>query len=213
MGGFQRPRDPHLGNQITRLCPQDVGPQEFVSVRIKNDFDEPLTATDSQGFAAGAKGKTTHTNRPSRLARRLFGHPHTRHLRLAVGAARDILVVHARIIEPGNGFDGRNAFGGSHVCQARLTIDITNGVDAGHVRPAVRIDGNKSAFTVYASRLEPERLDVALHPDCHQDMCALDGPRAFGGVHLHLYTIGGDLCTFHPAPHVYGNTLLFQRFL
>src|SRR5215468_2099688 len=178
MGSFQRPGDPHLSNQITRLRSQDVGPQEFISVSIKNDFDEPLTATNGQGFTAGAKRKTTDTNGPSRLTRRLFGHPHTRYLRLAVGATRDILVVHARIIEPGNGFDGGNAFGGSHVRQARLTIDIANGIDARYIRPAVRIDGDKPTLTVYASRFEPEVLDVALHPDRHQDVRALHGPRA-----------------------------------
>src|SRR5262245_11846188 len=213
MGGFQRPRDPHLSDQITRLGSQDVGAREFISVSVKNDFDEPLTATNGQGFTPGAQRKTAHTNSPSRLTRRLFGHPHTRYLRLAVGAARDILVVHTRIIEPGNGFDGRNTFGGSHVRPARLTIDIANGVNARHIRPAVRIDGDKSTLAVYASRLEPEVLDVALYPDGHQDVRALHGPRALGSVHLHLHTIGRDLGTLHPTPHVYSDALLFQRFL
>src|SRR6266446_6428390 len=202
MGSFQRTSDPHFGNQITRLCSQDVGPQEFISVGVKNHFDEPLTAANGQGFTAGAKGKTAHTHGPSRLARRLFSHPHTRHLRLAVGAARDILVVHTRIIEPSNGFDGGNAFGGGHVRQARRTIDIANSVDARHVRTAVRIDGDKAALTVYARRLESEVLDVSLHPDGHEHVCALHSARALGGVHLYLHTIGPDLCTLHPAAHV-----------
>src|SRR5215468_5723797 len=182
MGSFQRPGDPHLSNQITRLRSQDVGPQEFVSISIKNDFDKPLTATNGQGFTAGAKRKTAHTNGPSRLTRRLFGHSHTRYLRLAVGAARDILVVHPRIVEPGNGFDGRNTFGGSHVRQARLTIDIANSVEARHIRPAVRINGDKPTLTMYPSRLEAEILDVALHPDRQTDLRAQNGPRALGGV-------------------------------
>src|SRR5262252_8769784 len=213
MGGFQRPRDSHLGNQITRLGSQDVGSQEFISVSIKDYFDESLTTANGQGFAAGAKGKPAHTHGPPRLARRLFSHPHTCYLRLAIGAARNIVVVHTGIIEPSNGFDSGNAFGGGHVRQAWRTIDIANSVDAGHVRPAVRIDGDKAALTVYACRLKPEVLDVPLHPNGHEHVCALHRARALGGMHLYLYTIGRDLCTLYPTAHVDRDALLFERFL
>src|SRR5215471_10604577 len=210
MGGFQRPCDSHLGNQITRLGSQDVGSQEFISVSIKNYFDESLTAANGQGFAAGAKGKTAHTHGPPRLPRRLFSHPHTRYLRLAIGAARNIVVVHAGIIEPSNGFDSGDAFGGGHVRQARRTIDITNSVDARHVRTTVRIDGDKAALTVYARRLKPEVLDVPLHPDGHEHACALHRARTLGCMHLDLYTVGRDLCTLYPTTHVDCDALLFE---
>src|SRR5215468_11283921 len=213
MGGFQRTCDSHLGNQITCLCSQDVGSQEFISVSIKNYFDESLTAANGQGFAAGAKGKTAHTHGPPRLPRRLFSHSHTRHLRLAIGAARNIVVVHAGIIEPSNGFDSGNAFGGGHVRQARRTIDIANSVNARYVRPAVRIDGDKAALTVYARRLKPEVLDVPMHPDGHEHACALHSARTLGRKHLYLYAIGRDLCTLYPAAHMDRDALLFERFL
>src|SRR5712664_3013601 len=111
MGGLQRTSNPYLRNQITRLRSQDMGSQEFIRVRIKNHFDEPLTAANGQRFATGAKRKTADTKRSSRLACRLFGHPHTCDLWLAVSAARDIVVGHTGILHPSNGFDGRNALG------------------------------------------------------------------------------------------------------
>src|SRR5881409_3901524 len=153
MGGFQRPSNPHLRNQITRLRSQNVGSQEFIRIRIKNHFDESLTTANGQRFATGAKRKTADTDRSSGLACRLFGHPYTGDLWLAVGAARDIVVGYTGIVDASNGFDGRNAFSGSLVSQTRRTIDITNSVDARHVRTAVRINGDKAALTAYASRL------------------------------------------------------------
>src|SRR5207244_7220343 len=125
----------------------------------------------------------------------------TCHLRLAVGAARDILVVHTGIIKPSNGFDSGNAFGRGHVRQARRTIDIANSVDAGHVRTAVRIDRDKAALAVYARRLEPEVLDVPLQPDGHQYMRALHSARPLGTLHLYLHSIRRDFGLLHsPAP-------------
>src|SRR5205823_4696110 len=82
------------------------------------------------------------------------------------------------------------------------------------VRPAWRAASSVSpALAVYARRLEPEVLDVPLHPDGHQYMRALHSARPLGGVHVYLHTLGRDFCMLHPAAHVDRDALLFERLL
>ena len=95
MRRFKRPGDPRFRNQVRRFRANNMRPEQLVALRVKDHLHHALALPHSQRFAARREGKTAHANFVAGLARGVFGQSDTGDLRLAIGAAGDIVAIDA----------------------------------------------------------------------------------------------------------------------
>ena len=88
---------------------------------------------------------------------------------MAVGAARDQVLVHRVRLHPLDRLDADDALVLGLVRQHRRTRDVADRVDARHVGLAVAVDHDGAAVGLHAELLQPEVLDIADDADRRDD--------------------------------------------
>src|SRR3546814_4532533 len=125
-----------------------------------------LGFAERDGLAVADEGEAADFHLIARLLGLLFGEADAGDLRMAVGAAGDLLLLHrVDVVEAGDLLDADDALVLGLVGQHRRAGDVADGVDAGLPRAAVAIHLDDAALGLHLGALEPQVLDVALHAD------------------------------------------------
>src|SRR6185437_8437756 len=124
-----------------------------------------LILAEFDRLAIADKRKAADTNFTSALLRPRLRETNGRHLRLAIGAARNQVLVHGVGVQPLDGLDADDALMLRLVGQHRRPRDIADGIDAGHIGFAVAIDHDAAAIGFDAELLKSEILDIADNTD------------------------------------------------
>ena len=130
---------------------------------------------------------------------------------VAIGAARDQVLVHRVRFEPLDRLHADDALVLGLVGEHRRAGDVADGVDARHVGAAEPVDNDGAAIDLHPELLQPEPLDIADDADRRDHALGLDRP----GPALAVLERRGDAVALlvelgHLGPGVNLDTLLLE---
>src|SRR6266851_3766950 len=161
-------------------------PEQLAGLLVEDHLDQALVLTQCDRLAVADKRKTPDADFTAALLCRRLGEADRGYLRIAIGAARNEVLVHGVRMQTLDGLDAYHAFVLGLVRQHRGTSDVAYGVDAGHAGPAVAIDHDAAAFGLDAEFFQSEIFDIADHADSRNH------PIEFDRLRLLAVVDGGD---------------------
>ncbi|MGY3082320.1 hypothetical protein ACVWZZ_008728 [Bradyrhizobium sp. LM6.10] len=185
--GLQIHGDDVALNQLGDLCADHVGAEELAGLLVEDHLDQALVLAERDRLAVTDEGEAADADLAATLLGLGFGEADGGHLRLAIGAARDQVLVHGMRVQALDRLDADHAFMLGLVREHRGTRDVADGIDAGDVGVAVAVDHDDAAIGFDAELFEAEILDIA------DDADRRDHPLELGRDRLALAVVdGGD---------------------
>ena len=155
----------------------DRGAQQLVVAGVGNDLDESRSVPHSPGLAVGGERELVDLDVVALVPGLLLGVSERRDLWLAVGDARDHVVVDRHGLGTRDGLGGDDALGLGSVGQHELGRAVPDGVDARHIGAHEVVHGDGAAFgELHAGGLQPEPLGARGESDGLQHPVGLQHP-------------------------------------
>ena len=157
--------------------------EEVAGVGVVDDLGEAVCLAFDQGHGVVLEGEALGLGVVAGLLRLQLGHADRRDLRVAVGDARDAVVVEFVGFLAGDRFSGDEAFGGGDVRKQEAADGVADGVDGGSVGPVSVVDG------------DPALVDAGrAYSRCRGLQSRRRGPTASSSV-LRLHCLSAPSCS------------------
>ena len=184
LGRLEVHGDDEALDQLGHLGADHVGAEKLAGLLVEDRLDQPFRLAQRNRLAVADEGEAPDIDLEAGFLRPLLGKPDRGDLRIAIGAARDLQLVHRMRVLAGDRLDTDDALVLGLVRKHRRSGHVADRVDAGNVRPADLVDDDHALLDLHAKLLEPEILDIADHPD--------GGDHPLGGHLLLLAVLGLD---------------------
>src|SRR5262249_28277342 len=148
-------------NELGDLGADHVSADELARLRIEDRLDEALVLAQRNGLAVAEEREAADLDVAALRLRLRFRQTDGGNLRLAIGAARYLVLVHRMSIEALDLLDADDALMLCLVRQHRRACYIADRIDARHTCAAEAIDNDDAFVGLDAERLEAEILDIA----------------------------------------------------
>ncbi len=148
-------------DQLGDLRADHVGPEQLAGLLVEDDLDQALVLAERDGLAVADEGEAADADLAAVLLGLGFRQADGRHLRMAIGAARDQILVHGMRVEALDRLDADHALMLGLVSQHGRTCDVADSVDARNVGLAVAVDDDDAAVGLHPELFEAEILDIA----------------------------------------------------
>jgi len=158
---FQRARELQGNNQLGRFSADNMGAYQLTRLGMEDGFYHTFGFGQTHGLAVGAIAHAADLDRDTLILALFFGFAARADLRLAVGAARYIAVIHPVRMLAGNGFHADRAFMAGHMCKCRCADHITDGIDAGMIGAVPVIHCNRVAFDLHLCVFSADAIGIA----------------------------------------------------
>src|ERR1700704_1110816 len=152
-------------NQFGHLGTDHVRTEQLAGLLVEDHLDQSLVFAERDRLAIADKRETPDADLTPALFGPRFREPDRGNLRIAIGAARNEILVGGMRMQALDGLDANHAFMLGLVRQHRWPRDVADGVDAGYIGLAVTIDHDAAAVGLGAEFFKPEIFDVADHAD------------------------------------------------
>ncbi|QTK78702.1 hypothetical protein AT6N2_C0861 [Agrobacterium tumefaciens] len=140
--------------------------EQLAGLLVEDGLDHTLVFAERNRLAVCRKGEAANADVAALFLGLGFGETDRSDLRIAIGAARNLELVHGmHIRQTGDLFDADDSLVLSLVGEQWRTRDVTDGVDTGHVGLAVTVDDDEAAIGLHASSLKADALDVGNDAD------------------------------------------------
>jgi len=159
--GFQIHRHDVALDQLGDLGADHVSAEQLPGLLVEDHFHEALILAERDGLAVADEGEAADADIEFLIFRRLLGKTDGSDLRRAISAAGDHLLVHGMRMQALDRLDADHAFVLGLVRQHRRAGDVADGVDAGYVCLAERIDHDAAALGFNAELFEAQIFDIA----------------------------------------------------
>ncbi len=175
---LQRARDRELGDQLGHVGADHVDAEDLARVRVGDDLQLAVDLAQRLGLAVGAEGELADVDLAPVLARLRLGLAERGDLRVAVGAARDRVVVDRHRLVLGDRLRRQFGLRVGGVGQRELADDVADRVDARHAGLHVLVDGDVAPLVrLDAGCLQPDVVAVRDEACGEQHAIDLDRPR------------------------------------
>src|ERR1035437_7298041 len=148
--------------------------EELVGLPVENHFHQALILPKCYRFAIASERKASDANVELPVLRALLRQSDGSHLWIAVCAAGNHLPVHRMRMQPLDRLDANDALMLRLVREHRRACNVADGVDAGYVGLAERINDDTPALGLYAKLFKTKSFDVADDADGGDDAVSGD---------------------------------------
>src|SRR5690625_2856206 len=148
-------------DQFGHLSPHHVGAQQLAGLCVVDRLDQAVGFPKRDGLAVSDEGEAPYLHLVSGFLSLLFRQSHRSDLGMAVGTARDQVLVERMYILTGNGLDAQDTLVAGLVCQHRRAGHVTDGVDARLLRAAEAVGHDDASLDLHPGAFEVQVLDVA----------------------------------------------------
>src|SRR5207253_6428552 len=155
-----------------------VRAEQLPGLLVEDHLDQALILAERNRLAVADERETADADLATVLFRSRLGQTDGSNLRLAIGAARNEVLVHGMRMQALDRLDADHALMLGLVRQHRRARDVADGVDARHVGLAESIDRDGAALDLHAELFQAEIFGVADHADRRDDAVDRHGLRA-----------------------------------
>src|SRR5450631_1792458 len=140
-------------------------PEQLSGLLVEDHLDQALVLAQCDRLTVADKRKTPDADLTAALLCRRLGEPDRGYLRIAIGAARNEVLVHGVRMQTLDGLDAYHALMLGLVRQHRRPRDVAYGVDAGHAGRTIAVDHDAAAVGLDAEFFQSEIFDITGHAD------------------------------------------------
>ena len=164
LGAFQRHRDDVALDQLGHLGADHVRPEQLPGLGIEHRLDQPVRLAQGDGLAVAGEGEAADLDREPQLLGLGLGEADAGDLRLAIGAAGDLALVHRVGVQALDRLDADHPLVLGLVGEHRRAGDVPDRVEAGHVGAAEPVGDDDAPLDRHAELVQADPLDVADDP-------------------------------------------------
>ena len=156
--------------------------EKFSGFGVKNGFYESLGLTKRNRLAIANERKAANLDFKTQLFGFCLGEANGRHLRIAVGAARNHRLRNRTRIETLDRLDAEDPLVFGLMGEHGRASDVANGINLRHIGAPHSIRNNNSPLDLHAERLKPKVFDIASNADRGNHALGFQGPRRAGAL-------------------------------